>query len=40
LDLSKCKSLKPKPSPVNMTTRNQVAAYQERIKKAMKKLKQ
>ena len=37
LDLSKCKSLMPKPSPVFMNTRQQVVAYQERIKKSMKK---
>jgi hypothetical protein len=36
LDLSACKNIKPKPSPVNMTTRQQVAAYQARIKKTMK----
>jgi len=36
LHLSKCLNVKPKPSPVHMTTREQVVAYQERIKKAMK----
>jgi len=33
---SNCKQVRPKPSPVKMTTRAQVAAYQELIKKAMK----
>ena len=36
LHLSKRLNVKPKPSPVHMTTREQVVAYQERIKKAMK----
>ena len=36
LELSKCLNVQPKPSPVHMTTREQVVAYQKRIKKAMK----
>jgi hypothetical protein len=35
LSLRRCKSVSPKPSTVDMTTRGQVAAYQEGIKKAM-----
>jgi internalin A len=36
LNLSECPNIKPKPSPVRMTTREEVAAYQEDIKKSMK----
>ena len=32
LNLSKCKNVTPRPSPVIMTTREQVIAYQNRIK--------
>ena len=35
LNLEYCNVVKPKPSPGKMTTRKQVAAYQERIKKAL-----
>jgi hypothetical protein len=35
LDLSECKQLRSKPRSVKMTTRKQVTAYQELIKKAM-----
>jgi len=36
LDLSDCDKVHPKPSKKEMTTRDQVAAYQKRIKKSMK----
>ena len=36
LDLSYCYKIQPKPSIEEMTTREEVAAYQEEIKKAMK----
>jgi hypothetical protein len=35
LHLSESRSVKPKPSRGEMTTRKKVAAYQERIKEAM-----
>jgi len=36
LDLTDCKKVKPKPAEKGMTTREEVVAYQEEIKKAMK----
>jgi Leucine-rich repeat (LRR) protein len=36
LDLSYCNKVQPKPSIGKMTTREEVAAYQEEIKKSMK----
>jgi hypothetical protein len=36
LDLSYCDEIQPKLSPVNKTTREEVAAYQEEIKKSIK----
>ena len=36
LDLRLCKLIRPKPSKEDMTTREEVAAYQEEIKKSMK----
>jgi hypothetical protein len=36
LDLRKCDKVHPKPSIEKMTTREEVAAYQEEIKKSMK----
>ena len=36
LDLRRCDKVQPKPSKVEMTTREEVAAYQEEIRKSMK----
>ncbi|SVA65388.1 uncharacterized protein METZ01_LOCUS118242 [marine metagenome] len=36
LDLSYCDEIQSKLSPVNKTTREEVAAYQEEIRKSMK----